>query len=368
MVKIVFYFLLLILSTTFFACSSNISKNEEGSFLKADSIRYRIVYYIHGDGSYLYHDNGNNEVQADERMVRQAISVAEELPNSEVFIFHQKPKKHFLFFFPLKDGEIYYFRSGQLIANEKYNSNPSLKNLDIEAAFFREYASYIADLPGKTVKNFFLYYGHEIPETGGTGYNTSYPEKPFSIGNLARAMALFGNMPQMAGSKFDFLLLSTCYNGTPGVISQLSPYAGYIIASPEYLHLSYISSEYLKRLPKDQTPLDLHNYLKNFAQYAFDRLKESTRTMITVTLYDIDKVKKFADGFNFIRAAAGVPQQQQEYQEETGSVRYSGCIDCLQETSFNTRAARQGIDLFYNPPQFGKYKGKLSHSGWGCPR
>ncbi|MGE5431029.1 MAG: clostripain-related cysteine peptidase [Syntrophomonadaceae bacterium] len=364
--KIAAYFLLALVSVSFFACR-NISRTEEENRAQADSLEYRIVYYIHGDGSYLYHDNDGNDIQADERMVDQAISVAEALPNSEVFIFHQKSKKHFLFLFPLKDGEFYYFRNGQLIENESYNSNPSLLNLDIEAAFFREYASYVQDLPGKILRNFFLYYGHEIPETDGSGYNASYNEKPFSTGNLAKALSLFKSTSQMGDSKFDFLLLSTCYNGTPGVISQLTPYANYIMASPEYLHLSYISSEFLKELPRSNQMEDLHSYLKGFAENAFIRLKEDTRTMITIALYDAEKVKKFLTGYETARASNTEPG------DVTGSARENfsenaGCVDCSKEKSFDTKAAKQGIDLFYNPPQFGKYKDKLTHSGWGCPK
>lgn len=360
------YFLLVLASISLIACR-NVSRTEEENLTEADSIKYRIIYYIHGDGSYLYHDNEGNEIQADERIVNQAISVAEALPNSEVFIFHQKSKKHFLFFFPLKDGDFYYYRNRKLIESESYNSNPSLLNLDIEAAFFREYASYVPDLPGRIVRNFFLYYGHEIPQKDGKGYNPSYPEKPFSVENLAKSLTLIKSMPQMGGSKFDFLLLSTCYNGTPGVISKLAPYANYIMASPEYLHLSYISSEFLKRLPQSEQTHDMHSFLKSFAENAFLRLKEDTRTMITIALYDADKVKNFLESYTIEEASV------REVSDETGSAReetsdYAGCADCSREAAFDSAAASKGIDLFYSPPQFGRYKNKLTHSGWGCPK
>ncbi|HEX2867843.1 MAG TPA: hypothetical protein VHO03_12415 [Ignavibacteriales bacterium] len=356
--------MLFLISISFFQCR-NVSRQDEAVRLQTDNIKYRIVYYIHGDGSYLYHDSQGSDIQADVRMVKQAISVAEGLPNSEVFIFHQKPKRHFLFFFPLKDGEFYFFRNGQLVDNESYNSNPSLHNLDIEAAFFRENAAYVQNLPGRTVRNFFLYYGHEIPETDGRGYNASYPEKPFSIDNLANAMQLFESMPQIGGSKFDFLLLSTCYNGTPGVISKLMPYASYIMASPEYLHLSYIDSDYLRKLPEDLMNGNLHLYLKQFAENAFLKLKSNTLTMITISLYDADKVKDFLNN-GFLRT-----EIQNRQEEETGSASRdsvsAGCVDCSRMASFDLKDAAKGIDLYYSPPHFGRYKNKLTHSGWGCP-
>lgn len=359
--KSAFLFLfLIVISLT--SCRSLSRNGDEEMYNNpgVDSIRYRLIYYVHGDGSYLFHDNDGNEVMADDRMVQQAISVALALTHSEVFIFHQKPKKHFLFFFPRKDGEFFYYRNGKLIANESYNSNPSLRNLEIESVFFHEYASYIPEFAGNTIDNFFLYYGHEIPESDGRGYNMSYPEKPFSIENLSNALALMINTPQMQSKKFDMVLLSTCYNGTPGVISRLAHYTHYVIASPEYLHLSYISSSFFKTLAFAGIT-DMHSFLKNLASEAFYDLKSNTQTMITVSLYDVEKLTPFLKSFTG-GIAGNIKAEGKDYSD------YTGCIDCAQNKTFDLTEATDGIDLFYNPPQFGKYKNKLSHSGWGCPK
>ena len=74
--------------------------------------RYSIVCVIHGDGDYLYHDTDGNEYAADEEALAAAKRVAQQNPHAEVFIFHQRPRRHFLFLFPLRDGEFYYYRNG----------------------------------------------------------------------------------------------------------------------------------------------------------------------------------------------------------------------------------------------------------------
>ena len=81
---------------------------------------YSIVCVIHGDGDYRYHDTSGNEYKADEEALAGAKRIAQRNPRAEVFIFHQRPKRHFLFVFPRRDGEFYYYRNGRLISNELY--------------------------------------------------------------------------------------------------------------------------------------------------------------------------------------------------------------------------------------------------------
>ncbi|MEO8166663.1 MAG: hypothetical protein ABI623_00360, partial [bacterium] len=59
-------------------------------------IRYSFVFIIHGDGDYLYHDRDGNAYQADERSLAEAIDVAVQNPNAEVFLFHEKSKSRTL--------------------------------------------------------------------------------------------------------------------------------------------------------------------------------------------------------------------------------------------------------------------------------
>lgn len=86
------------------SCSANIQVLEE-SHSALDSLletKYSIIFIIHGNGDYLYHDNNNNKYEADEETLAEAIRIAKKNSYAEVFIFHQKPCQSFLFFFHLK--------------------------------------------------------------------------------------------------------------------------------------------------------------------------------------------------------------------------------------------------------------------------
>src|SRR5512143_1930391 len=63
---------------------------------------YSIVCVVHGDGDYLYHDTDGNAYSADEEALAEAQRVAERNPRAEVFIFHQRPRRRFMFLFPLR--------------------------------------------------------------------------------------------------------------------------------------------------------------------------------------------------------------------------------------------------------------------------
>ena len=102
------------------SCSAGIPVQQESYRVGNDTlaVRYSILFIIHGDGDYLYHDTAGKEYIADEEALASAKRVAGKNPLAEVFIFHQKSRSHFLFFFPLRDGEFYYYMNGLLIVNE----------------------------------------------------------------------------------------------------------------------------------------------------------------------------------------------------------------------------------------------------------
>ncbi len=201
-----------ILTVFLISCSAGIPVQKEPRKVENDTlvVRFSILFIIHGDGNYLYHDTSGNKHIADEEILASAKKVAEKNPLAEVFIFHQKPRSHFLFFFPLRDGEFYYFQNGRLIANELYWRDQVQSNLDIEAEFYEHFrAENIHD----KVK-MLLYFGHEIPEFDGAGYDASYPDRTFTVHDLANGMKAFTS----DSTKFDLLVLSTCYGGTPYTI------------------------------------------------------------------------------------------------------------------------------------------------------
>ena len=64
---------------------------------------------------------------------------------------------------------------------------------------------------------FFLYFGHEIPEFDGAGYDASYADWTFTVHDLAQELKRI----KPDSTKFDLIVLSTCFNGTPHSIAAL---------------------------------------------------------------------------------------------------------------------------------------------------
>ncbi|MGE5680250.1 MAG: clostripain-related cysteine peptidase, partial [Bacillota bacterium] len=329
---------------------------KENNSLK-NGIRNSIIYLIHGDGSYLYHDSTGKDIDADFRILEQAKYVAENSPESEVFIFHIKPKENFLLFFPRKDRELFYYNKGILIKHESYNTEEAYYNLELESRYYKRYTQNSYMNPGSdSIKSFFLYYGHQIPEYGGNGYNSSYPEMAFNIDNFIEGLSQFR---RYSAYKFDLVVLSTCNNGTPGVISKLAPYTKFAVASPEDLHLSYISSTMLTYLNFIKN-YDLRKFTDQFASRAFENLKRVTQTVITVSVYDMAKVESFLENI------------KGKYDELLSKIENSNtskiyCVDCEKNKFLNFRNyTASGVKVYYRPPQFGKSRTVTSHSGWGC--
>lgn len=336
------------------SCSSDYTIRHE--VLRTEKSEYLLVFIIHGDGGYFYHDTDGNEYKADEVTLEKAKRIAKQNLNAEVFIFHQKPKRHFLFFFPLKDGEFYYYKNGQLAANETYWRDQEESNFDFETEIYNRYSSGSQH----DMINMFLYFGHEIPELGGVGYDGSYPDRAFNINNLASGLS---NLTSDS-TKFDLMILSTCFGGTPYTISNLSPYAKYIIASPENLHLSYFEINFLERLDFNLQDRDIHTFAKRFAQQAFDRLTSEIQTAVSVAVYDIERVQEYSKSVysiyeNDLRTLRG------ESRVYPATVEHCDCADI---TEYVLPTINDGVDLFYRAARFGREKNKESHSGWQCWR
>lgn len=338
------------------SCSSNIvMKSESQQDIGSDfDTKYSLVFVIHGDGDYLYHDTSNNEYTADKVTLINAKKAALENPNAEVFIFHQKPRTNFLFFFPRKDGEFYYYRKGQLIANESYWRDQEKSNFETEAAYYNRF--HVLN-QNKLIK-MFLYFGHEIPEFGGAGYDESYPDRTFSIDDLAMGMKELTN----DSSKFDLTILSTCFGGTPYTISKLGSFSKTIIASPENLHLSYFDISALERLDVELKDGDVPAFANRFAQQSFDQLTRNIQTEVSVVVYDVEKVQKFLnsikDDYNkTLNSLKGITQAD--------LVEIKHC-DCPDIPEYQISTINSGVDVLYRAAKFGRSKNKQNHSGWEC--
>jgi hypothetical protein len=338
------------------SCSAGISVQQEFQKVSNDTIavHYSILFIIHGDGDYLYHDTSGNEYIADEEALADAKRVAQENPLAEVFIFHQKSRSHFLFFFPLRDGEFYYYMNGQLLANELYWRDQELSNLDTEVELYNRFR---AESQSEMV-SMFLYFGHEIPEFDSTGYDASYPDRTFTVRDLASGIEGFTS----DFTKFDLLVLSTCYGGTPYTIGTLGSYARTIIASPDNLHLSYFDLNYLKSLEVSLQDGDIPAFANRFAHQSFDRLTGDIQTAVTVAVYDVDSVQEYLHSV----------YSTYEYTLETLNEKTQASLstiehcDCAEIPTYVIPSMNNGVNVFYRPALFGKSKSKQNHSGWEC--
>jgi len=334
---------------------SSIAPSVNGKALEpAAPIRYSIVSIIHGDGEYAYHDSSGDEHAADEDALLKAKTVATQNPNAEVFIFHEIPQKHFLIFFPLRDGEFYYYRGGRLIDSESYRRYQDSFRFAPEIEL---YDRFHVEEQGGCVR-LFLYFGHEIPEFAGYGYDESHPERIFTVNDLAEGLKHITH----DSAKFDLVVLGTCYNGTPRTIESLAPYAQYIVASPENLHLSYFDLSPLEHLETSLQSGGIAAFAKNFAQNAFDKLTKEVETAITVAVYDVDKTKPFLhyarkDYERTMTTLATFTNVQPE------SIAH---CDCAENTAYGFKGMNDGVEIFYRAPQFGRAKSIQNHSGWEC--
>lgn len=338
------------------SCSSDIllkseSQQDIGS---AFETKYSMVFVIHGDGDYLYHDTSDNNYNAAEEALTNAKKAAMENPNAEVFIFHQKPKKNFLLFFPRKDGEFYYYRNGQLIATESYWRDQEKSNFDTEVAYYNRFHV----VNQKKLIKMFLYFGHEIPEFGGAGYDESYPDRTFNIDDLTIGLKGFTTDTSI----FDLTILSTCFGGTPYTISRLGSLSKIIIASPENLHLSYFDISSLERLEINIQYDDVLSFAKRFAQQSFDRLTRNVQTEVSVVVYDVENVQKFLNSIkddynNTLSSLKGMTQAN------LADIKHCDCADL---PIYQISTMSNGVKVLYRPAKFGRSKNKQSHSGWEC--
>ncbi|MEJ2049471.1 MAG: hypothetical protein P8Y60_06455 [Calditrichota bacterium] len=180
-------------------------------------LRYSMIFLIHGDGDYLYHDTQGNARSADKEAFIRAQMVAKQNPQAEVFIFYEIPRRHTLLFFPRRDGIFYHYRQGRLADAETYWRDRGHSRFDPEIKLYHEFR--VKEQPQPV--RLFSYFGHEIPEFGGTGYDSSYINRTFTVHDLANGLKHM--TPD--STRFDLVVLSTCFNGTPFTIATLAPYA-----------------------------------------------------------------------------------------------------------------------------------------------
>lgn len=322
---------------------------EEGAGTRPPS--YSLVFFIHGDGDYRFHDADGTAHRADEEALAGAKRVAERNPRAEVFIFHAKPRRHALFFIPRPDGEFYYYRQGRLLVHESYRRGRGRSRFNPEISRYHEFSAEGASQP----KRFFLYFGHEIPEYDGVGYDRSYPRQAFTMPDLADGLKKMTR----DSTRFDLVVLSTCFSGTPHTVSTLAPYARTIVASPENLHLSYFDLHPFEWLDVGLLDGGTGAFAEDFARQTFDRLSADIQTAVTVAVYDVDRVQ------GYVHSVAGAYDKALTTLKGA-SQGFAEHFDCAEDPAYALPERSEGVIVFYRPPSFGRSKHKLSHSGWEC--
>lgn len=345
--------LLFALSLVLVSCHRNygVLRDEVISRPHNSEIKSTLVFFIHGDGSYSYHDAKGKRFEADAVILKEAITVAESCSRAEVFIFHQKPKSKWLFLIDRPDGAFYYFRKGALLASGSYHRRSRLSELDSESEIIKTYHARASE---KRVSG-FLYFGHALTELGDKS-----PNQSLNVHGLAQGMSCLLSEVDPNLMKFDLVVLSACYSGTPGIIAELAHYSRYILASPDDLHLAYLDIQPLRRLDNIGFS-EVHNLAREMASHSLARLQEWTQTSITLAVYDVERIAPFLEKVQS-RQPVGLALQSQNSHQPV-PVEY---CDCLDRPSVAAEIPSAGVEVYYQPPHFGRLKNKTKHSGWSC--
>lgn len=310
---------------------------------KQDSgeVNYRIISLIHADANYLYHDQGESK-KANEEALKESIETARNAKRGEVFIFHQKPERKVFFFFPKKDRVFYHYRKGKLINKGKYS--PTDGGLTAEAQIYQSYSS------KKDAKEYLIYFGHEIPTFKDRNYHRSMPDMKFDTD-------IFTNDLKKFSSHFDVTILSTCNNGNPYMMEKLRAVTEVAIASPQNLHLSYMSMEKFDLLEKNDS-ISNGIFADFFAHHAYDKLSSNLSTMVTISVYWLtefdDNLKELSKSYT------------EHLQKTSKKPFFTDNTDCRDLNIYSEPLHFYGMTVLYKAPEFGKKANQKKHSGWGC--
>lgn len=310
---------------------------------------YSVLIYIHGDGDYLYHDPEGRAVQADDNALDKAMDLAKRAEQGEVFIFHHRAQKKIAGLFPRNTNRVYHYQGGNLLHELSYRAESAEeKFLQTEAELFKRYRS------DKSTghRHFFLYFGHEIPESPGHAYHRSRPGTEVVTGTFISGAKGFLN----DNDRFDMLALSTCNNGTPSMLAGMKDAADVVLASPQNLHLSHIDIRSLSLLESDQkTPSN--ELAKTIAEDTFHRLANSVQTAVTLSVYDIRQLDPYIGELNE-RYTSCLNQHHPNLSREN--------TDCRPNRFFEFPAYTVGVHSFFKPASFGASAQQEEYSGWGC--
>lgn len=341
------------LMTGFFllGCSSTSELISEDHVDENAIVDYSVIYYIHADSDYLYHDEEGNPVRGNSKVLDTALKVANEALSGEVFVFYQQPRKRLMGIFPRRSSRLYHYKNGELTNQVKYrHSNTNEEFLTTEARLFNQYQTQSGI---KDRRNYFLYFGHEIPEGEGKKYHRTNPNITVNVESFSGGIQKFLGTD---GQRYNLVVLSTCNNGTPVMADHLMPISDVLLASPQNLHLSHIDSKnmsLIERNPEIPTVQLAHA----MADRTFYRLRSNINTAITLTVYDFEILQKQQ---NELRAFS------KKYLASNTKQHVADNVDCAEATFFDRDIFGKGLITLYRPAKFGRRANSAIHSGWGC--
>lgn len=313
---------------------------------------YTVIYYIHADAGYLYHDSDGKRVRANSQVLDTALEVAKNADSGEVFIFYQRPEKKFMGLFPRKSNQFYHYTNGQKTTQVKYrHSDKEEPFLTTETQLYNKYGNHTAQ---EDQQFYFLYFGHEIPNDTGKNYHRTLPNIEVNTASFADGIQQFFKSDDQI---FDLVVLSTCNNGTPAMASHLFPFTDHLLASPQNLHLSHIDTEQLGLLESNPA-ISPQQVAHSLADDTFRRLEEQIQTPITLAEYDFESMRGYIEELD---------DRIISYKDTVRIDPYHQNTDCRQFSFFDAEKYTQGIQTWFRPAQFGRRAGASNtHSGWGC--
>lgn len=344
-------FKVIIIGFVLSGCSSTSELFREASMDETLDADYSIIYYIHADSDYLYHDSNGEPVRGNSKVLKTAIEVAEGAKSGEVFIFYQRPERRFLGLFPRRSSRLYHYSNGELTGRVGYrHSNKSEDFLTSEAQLYHQYRIHSWNIDQEI---HFLYFGHEIPLEDGKKYHRTLPDIEVNIESFTKGIQKFLPGDEQ---RFDLVVLSTCNNGSPAMAEYLMPISNTVIASPQNLHLSHIDSGSLSYLESNPEISSLQ-LARSAAEKTYNRLEAEILTAITLTVYDFEVVREYRDELQIFKEL---------YENLETKPFYADNVDCNEVEFFDSERFSKGLTTWYKSARFGRRSLTATHSGWGC--
>lgn len=297
----------------------------------------RAIHLVHGDGEYAWHDSAGARHHADRDALREAREAAAKAAG-ESFVFHLEARAPL--FGRRSDGFWFHYRDGILIGRGTYAAYPGDSALAAEARVLRARGGM---RPAERVV--LAWFSHEIEGTEALSRRALF-DGPSLAGGLSRLQ------PRADSSKpYALVVVSSCYGGNPETLRALAPLAERVVASPAYLHLSYLDVSAFGEPWAAHSAADAAARLADtVAARSFARLSRLTRTEVTVATYDTERIVPFLPA-------------EKTTSPRTGTVAWT---DCAGRKDFDPESAAQGVKLLYRPPEFGANKGREARSAWQC--